>query len=384
MLQYKFDAKGEMFQEEPFYTDDIIQTQYKSQLTFCNNNIKKADFTGVNISWLKSSPKRYTDFKSAFEIGNNQFVAIGNRGDNHETGLIVVYNETGSVVKYIEDEDVGEYVSSVLTNDGFVTIGICDYSNAKDEHHVCKYNNELELIWRKTYKENGLVGKCIIKDVDGGFIVAADKNEEEGYVLKLDNNGEKIWKEKVFNKKSENNLIKSIIPISTDEYVIICSKERKAGKISIIKVDKFGAKIWEKHYQKRVANSIVVTIDGGYVVTGSLKLDNAKKTSSYILKLDSKGDKLWEKYYETDDYNFIPAYVMQTSDNNLIIATSVHSDNGSNANTRIIKIDNSGNEIWKTTIEDTNKVISIIETNKGMYLISLRNKVLLLDADGNL
>jgi hypothetical protein len=128
--------------------------------------------------------------------------------------------------------------------------------------------------------------KAVIQTQDGGYlIVGATKSFGAGeyydvYVLKLDKNGKKQW-EKTFGGERYDEA-KAVIQTQDGGYLIV-GKTGLSGDggedVYVLKLDKNGNKQWEKTFGGEydmtgniMANAVVQTQDGGYLIVGKTGL----------------------------------------------------------------------------------------------------------------
>ena len=137
---------------------------------------------------------------------------------------------------------------------------------------------------------------------------------------------------------------------------------------------------WEKYYGNNQFDnfgySIQNTIDGGYVVTGSL--GHVINNKIWVLKLNSQGDTLWTKKI---DGNW-GISIKQTSDSGFVVLGN--NDNNWN-DVKVMKLSNSGQLLWvKSYGGKTNGCIGSIEqTFDGGYVFTELNSVIKINTIGD-
>ena len=130
----------------------------------------------------------------------------------------------------------------------------------------------------------------------------------------------------------------------------------------IIKLDNNGNKVWSKQIFNSPYVSLATDKNGDVFIVGqgnfSTMLDNVNLGKTFLVKLDSNtGNIIYAKSYNVNSYQFIPVF---DSQNNLYVFTepstyqdfdfqfdaiSVHS-NANALNSIMLKFNNSGNVIW--------------------------------------
>lgn len=119
------------------------------------------------------------------------------------------------------------------------------------------------------------------------------------------------------------------------------------------------------------AYSVIETRDGGYAMAGYTNSMGAGVFDYYIVKLDKNGLLQWSKaiggQYDDEAYSII-----QTADNNYVIAGAAYSFGAGNYDFYIVKLNSNGNLIWNKTYGGpaSDFAYSVIETSDGGYAIA--------------
>ena len=220
--------------------------------------------------------------------------------------------------------------------------------------------------WAKTYGDptrTGIIfdsGLSVIQTEDGCYIIVGyiymwgviKKTYRDMYVMKIDENGNKIL-EKIISG-DYNDYLYSVLEVS-DGYVLAGFKfdQFSAGKsdIFIIKIDKEGNTVWEKKYggdDYDYVYSLIKTPDNGFIMAGRTESYGDGESDVYVIKIDKDGNKIWERTYGGSDYDC--AYsIIETSDNEFVIAGYTYSYGDGGSDVYVIKIDGNGNKIWERT-----------------------------------
>ncbi len=125
---------------------------------------------------------------------------------------------------------------------------------------------------------------------------------------------------------------------------------------------------WIKFFGKEniaSGNSVLQTLDGGYIITGSTTFGTPSNTYVYIMKADSYGDIMWEQLFGGTGRSRGKS-IRETSDGGFIIVGSTSSY--SKGSIYLIKLDSKGNLEWSEVYEGTIGN-SVCETNDNGFLI---------------
>lgn len=143
-----------------------------------------------------------------------------------------------------------EIFSIIQTKDGGYTV--CGYTGAKDwgevDSWIIKLDKTLNIEWDKIFGGIGWdEANSMFQTEDGSFIIfgfvqSKDKGREDGWIAKLDENGEMVW-DKTFGGSDED-----------------------------------------------VARCIIQAEDGGYVLAGYTESKGAGRYDAWVIKLNEKGN----------------------------------------------------------------------------------------------
>jgi len=160
---------------------------------------------------------------------------------------------------------------------------------------------------------------------------------------------------------------------TTDGGYILCGRTETPGEQRVawlIKTDAQGNKLWDKMFnpgENAEANSVQQTIDGGYIICGTV---GTRETDGWIyyvwlMKTDADGNKVWDKLLVTSQYGALGHSAQQTTDGGYIICgkTGDH--------LWLIKTDAEGNTIWDKTFvgQDMDQGNSVQQTTDGGYIV---------------
>jgi hypothetical protein len=205
----------------------------------------------------------------------------------------------------------------------------------------------------------------------------------DGWVLKIDSNGNKVWDTRLGTLLAGGDVFLSSVVNSPDGGFLVGGytnavaasldvSQTGAGNSDywIAKLDANGNKIWDKRYASNgndAIYNILPTIDGGYLLggnstggTGYDKSENARGGSDFwIVKIDGSGNKIWDKTLGSllrDNLNNI----VSTADGGYLLSGNSENDffNSPPGGDRtaagfgsfdnwLIKIDGNGTKIWE-------------------------------------
>lgn len=167
----------------------------------------------------------------------------------------------------------------------------------------------------------------------------------------------------------------------------------------IIKLDSVGIMEWQKSLggiNRDIANSILQTADGGFVVAGYTESNNGDVTGNHgdrdfwIVKLDVLGTIEWQKTFGGSSFD-IANDIQQTTDGGFVIAGTTNSNNGDvtgnhgHADYWIVKLDVLGNIEWQKALGGSSWDVAraIQQTVDGGFIVTGESQSNDLDVTGN-
>ncbi len=251
-----------------------------------------------------------------------------------------------------------------------------------DVYMIKTYANGIEQ-WHKTFGDTSNdVGYSVQQTSDGGYIIAGytysfSAGNADVYLIKTDANGNQLWY-KTFGDTSRD--IGNSVQLTPDGGYIITGNTWSfgAGKsdVYLIKTDTNGNQQWYKTFgglNLDYGESVQPTSDGGYIIAGFTNSYGAGKKDVFLIKTDTYGNQQWYKTFGgiNDDYGFA---VQQTSDTGYIIVGSTRSFGVSDStdDVYLIKTNANGNQQWFKTFGGTRweQGYSVQPTSDKGYIIT--------------
>ena len=232
----------------------------------------------------------------------------------------------------------------------------------------------------------------IPRDIDTVNIIG-NHGSTDFWIVKTDTAANIEWQRCYGGRQYEEN--PSIHTTSDGGYIVAGSSSSTDGDVSgnhgdsdywVLKLDETGNIQWEKCYggsSEDRANSIIQTVDGGYVIAGYSNSDDGDVSGNYggrdcwVLKLDAEGNIEWEKNYGGTESDYSES-IQQTHDGGYIFAGYTFSNDRDVSELRgygdawIAKLDDTGTIQWKQCIGGStlDYAYSIVQTIEGDYVFS--------------
>ena len=175
--------------------------------------------------------------------------------------------------------------------------------------------------------EKNEIAKALTRTVDGNFMMVGSREightgNEDFFLLKLDQNGKKIWA-RSFGEEDFDRL-NGVAP-TPDGGIIATGATRSFGSeqtdLSVMYFNKNGKLIWHKIYGYKYyddGNAVTVTPNGDFMIAGKTNSIGEGGYDIYVIALDKKGSLIWSKLYG-GDRDDIAHGISRTSDGAIII-----------------------------------------------------------------
>jgi len=248
-----------------------------------------------------------------------------------------------------KESDGGSHVE-IASDGGFIISGLT-YSNGSNNGSVflVKTDSLGFAQWEK-YPDcgsEGCFGTDILITSDDNYVISGNTSDNHVFLIKTDSEGKKIWS-KIYNYYSES-FSESILETQDNGIIIVGTAYKySAGgsydsDVLIIRTDDSGDTLWTKRIGDRMydyGNSIDLTSDGGYIITGTIENLKFYDKDIYLIKINHSGDTLWTRPYHLLEHDYGYS-VKQTPDRGYIITGYTESDGG-NRNIFLMKTDSLG------------------------------------------
>jgi|GEM_PF-806146 len=246
----------------------------------------------------------------------------------------------------------------IRTADGNLMVLGSTKSYAKNydrDLYVAKITPQGNIIWDSSFggDRDEFAGGIAETDDGGAFVVGSSTSYGRGYkdiyIAKLNNKGKMVSSFIVGGKKEDS--AEALIRTKDGNMVLVGYRETgRAGNTDfyILKMDQNGKKIWSQTYGGEKSdrlNGVVETADGGIVATGTTGSYNSENTDMSIMKLSAEGKMIWHKIYGFKYYEYGNA-VATTSDGNVMVAGGTSTLGKGDHSIYMIALSNSGKLVW--------------------------------------
>lgn len=262
---------------------------------------------------------------------------------------------------------------------GFTATGsTASFGAGSNDVWIVKVDSGGTLVSQKTYGGTGDdTAKAVQRTFGGGMVVAGASNStpatgHDAWILNLNSAGAISW-QKIYGGSLEDEAL--AIRQTSDGGFIVAGDTTSFGAgmedFYVVRLDSLGNTVWSKSYggsASDVANSVIQTTDGGFVVAGYTASSGAGAKDFWIMRLDTGGKVSWQKTYggTGDD---IAYSIQQTSDGGFLVAGSL---TGASVDALVLRLDPEGAVLWKKTYggANTDSAQSIQQTTDGGFVFA--------------
>ncbi len=257
---------------------------------------------------------------------------------------------------------------------------------------LVKTDAQGKLQWKRIYKSSDYSpyqswGNAIIETADGSFVFAGATaqirmSKPKAWLVKLDEKGVVNWMQtydgewwSLGDESKKGWEANSVIETVDGGFVLagsdFYSNPNVNGDVWLMKTDVTGVEEWNRTYgdgAREGGYSVVQTPDGGFAIAGFTCAYGAGGADFWLLKTDASGELLWNRTYGgTGDE--LARTVIQTDDDGFILIGSTTSTGAGKHDTLLVKTNAFGELLWNRTyggIGD-DEAYSVIQTIDGGF-----------------
>ncbi len=269
------------------------------------------------------------------------------------------------------------------SDNGFIIAGeTVSFGSGGYDAWLIKTDNNGNEIWNKTFggfAKDG--GRSIQQTSDDGYIIGG-YTDSYGYpnhdvwLIKTDDEGNEEW-DSIFGGLASDAAF-SVSQTSDQGFIALGYVDSYgAGNhdIWLIKTDSFGNEEWNKTFgtiEWDSGYSVQQTNDNGFIIIGTTKSYGSGGQDAWLIKTDDFGNEVWNKTYGGANNDWGSSVVM-TDDGGFLLTGDTRSYGPGGYDIWIIKTDKYGNEQWRRIYgesESDDTGYSLKKTNDGGYILT--------------
>ena len=300
----------------------------------------------------------------AIIIGSQQKLIDGQRDiwaiKTDDRGMLV-WDKTFGGTSNEEGYDI------ISTSDGgFLFVGYSWSFGNEQQAYVVKTDFHGNTEWERNYGGIMWEVLNAVIEIKGGGYVAVGYTNSPGIssgntdimLLRLSENGDQVWLKAYGNESFPNHEWgNDLIQVDNEGFIIVGSRDRYNNGSKnelLLRVDNNGDKIWEKEIlttdqTSEIAYSITQSSNGGYFVcSGTNSILNKQIYSPKIIKIDGSGNIEWSRVYTSNsvEAHQFRANSLANGDIMIVGTTNKNSPFGNKDEAFLIRIDSKGSIKW--------------------------------------
>ena len=262
------------------------------------------------------------------------------------------------------------------------------------EAYLLRVDSNGEMLWERTYSNYGSA-QAIHPTGDGGLllsgVISSTAGDSDIFLLQLDEDGNELWSKTFGGPLDEYGMAWPMHDggyilggIVVDPSDIVVDDPGVAGygglsgrsNIYLARMDAEGNELWSRTIgeDKNVLTSGgLMTADGGFLILGNILNYPQYDDDLILLKIDQSGNEVWSHTWE--EGNLDGNALILTSDGNILIAggyATAQETDMAQKDFLLIKVDPEGNELWQNVFGDPEVydwAYSIVENSDGSFTV---------------
>lgn len=221
------------------------------------------------------------------------------------------------------------------------------YGSGNSDAWILKLDDNGDTVWTRTYggvEADEAWDVAVVNGeyyVTGGTYSFSNGQYNDAWLIKLDNNGNKLW-QKIYGVKDKVDLALALEPAMknsvTDGLVFAgvtnteeTQPNNSFGDLFFVKVDTAGNVVWDKSIKgtpyRREGLDIKQLADESFVIAGFLLEPSVQSQQLYVIKTDNAGVVMWDTAYGTNDSSYIVSGIGITQDGGWAVTGAVFTPN---------------------------------------------------------
>ncbi|MEL6393449.1 MAG: hypothetical protein AAFR97_11915, partial [Bacteroidota bacterium] len=155
--------------------------------------------------------------------------------------------------------------------------------------------------------------------------------------------------------------------------------------IFVVRTDKDGTEIWSQSYDagfQEYGFDLIQRPDGDFFIVGDREVSLGDPFNGHLIRIDKQGNQIYTRDYFAGDQDLRLSHIVRAvSGTGYILSGSLELEETGRDAALIVLIDNEGNEVWRRTFSGgyIDRTVGAVALDDG-YLLAINRS----DADGNL
>lgn len=267
---------------------------------------------GQSITWQKVLNNNFGVLNKVIQTPDGGFIGVGtDRMNNFDKMYLVKLDNFGNVLwtKIIGIGNAEGYWIEQTIDNGLIIGGSIDSGFGDTQAYLVKIDMQGNMQWHMSYSNSGLDQCYCVKQIyDGGFILScrtSPSNLNKAMFIRTDPMGNLIWK-KIYGNGA-NTIVSEIQIIENGFIGVGYNGLQNTADGYLIKLNYNGDTIWTKKFGGNGLDGFYsldkVSLQG-FVLAGTSDSYNIRnRPESYLVRIDTNGSELWHKTFSGYDYD---------------------------------------------------------------------------------
>ncbi|WP_214041588.1 MSCRAMM family adhesin SdrC [Methanoculleus sp.] len=289
--------------------------------------------------------------------------------------------------------DAGEAAHAIVSDPGgagfFLAGETASPGGGKVDARVSRLTPEGTEEWNRTYGgEEADTARSIVRTDDGGLLFAGNltlvtngtRADTDAWIVKIDPSGGEVWN-RTYGGPDVNASANAVTGTDDGGYVFAGTTSPLGANESaawVVRLNESGTEVWNRTFGGaggNRANAVTGLPGGGFVVAGSTESSGAGMADVWVVRLDESGMEVWNRTFGSPDDDAGRA-VINTSDGNLLVAGTFTERPGNetvDTDALLIKLTADGDIVWNWIYGDfgvNESAAAVVETADGGYLFA--------------
>ncbi len=331
-------------------------------------------------------------FEDIAILGNGNYVCIGSNNNLGNKAGAIIYSPTGNVIKEWWSDTIiaGRLLFEAVTATSDGSFAAAGGSNASFD--IVKFNMQGNVMWHTridTFAATGYKPRycfAVKQTADGGFVATGlayqvlpgnVSTNAQIYVVKVDEQGNHLWTYQYggpwFDRANG-------ILVTTDGGVLVTgySELDSAGTLvpAVIKLNQQGVEEWSRTYHhplNQQQHITAVETPSGYLIAASIIDTTVNQFAGALVSISTVGDSLSTTYFREAGNSYHFQEIKPTIDGGYIVVGFSLLQNGSSQNALLVKFDDQLQETWQQHIHNSSYsyyATGVCQAADGGYVLS--------------
>jgi hypothetical protein len=247
-----------------------------------------------------------------------------------------------------------------VVDDGYLIAGYSDsFTHDRDEDgYLIKIDKNGQKQWSLhfgTREDEKLYGMTVDDHHNilvTGYSERLGNNRQSIYLAKISSEGKFLWHRGYWQHSNSLYTGKDVVQSYGGGYIIAAIQDRpkffkKAVDIFVVGTNPEGKRIGARYYggSKEDRAEAIIKNDGGYLIAGSTESWGHGDRDMYLIKTDKEGKHLWHQVYG-GKYDDVANDVIATEDGYVLVGTT-HNFDLTDDDVYVVKVDKQGKLLWQ-------------------------------------